>query len=59
MEVKARVAGTASWLAQAAGALDPGGWQVVFAGGAGRTVTSGDGAPVTGTGTVLRAGRRA
>jgi SAM-dependent methyltransferase len=44
---------------QMAAALDPGGWEVVFAGGVGRTVTGLDGEPVTVTDTVLRAGRRA
>jgi SAM-dependent methyltransferase len=44
---------------QLAAALDPGGWAVVFAGGVGRTVASGDGEPVTVTDTVLRAARRA
>ena len=40
-----------------AAALDPDAWDIVFAGGVGRTVTSLDGDPVTVTDTVLRAAR--
>jgi SAM-dependent methyltransferase len=43
---------------QLAAALDPAGWDIVLAGGVGRTVTSLDGDPVTVTDTVLRADRR-